>query len=341
MSPKRRWTNGVSGGLATTTFLPVRTLVLAATAMFVLTGFTTSWRSPQSNAPRSVINPAQARATVRAWSQLVDTAASNLDVDVLAQVEAPPLLDIDMPAFQDAKAHGASRLPTVGIANLAVYVPRQTSYPAQFLARLDGTNGTTNFFLFVKGSKQAPWRAAFQAHLAANAPTPDVVLDRRGYAKLVPERQAMRHLKFDPETLPRSYADFLNQSARAGAPASSMIFSPDIAQPLVGSLAPLAAGQRVVTYAPSDSPAHSYRTRDGGALSLVTATVDIQITADAGAVISPSQQLFDLRPGQRYQSEDLKGIDLVWLSVPPANAPALVTSPADYNAVISATGVPA
>src|SRR5262249_49258628 len=88
-------------------------------------------------------------------------------------------------------------------------------------------------------------------------------------------------------------------------------------------------------------PVYSYRTRDGGAFSLFTATVDIQTTAAPGAAITPAQQLFDLMPGQRYQSESLKGIDLVGLNVPPAKSPALATSPAEYSGIISATGVPA
>src|SRR5262249_35011709 len=141
----------------------------------------------------------------------------------------------------------------------------------------------------------------------------------------------------------RAYSDFLNESGQANAPAPSTIFSPDVAQQLVTTQSnnPIPGGQRIVTFAPASYPVYSYRTRDGGAVSLFTATVDIQTTAAPGAAITPAQQLFDLMPGQRYQSESLKGIDLVGLNVPPAKSPALATSPAEYSGIISATGVPA
>jgi hypothetical protein len=316
-------------------------MVVVAASVFVLTGFTVHAGSLPPGAPRIVVTPTQAKAAVTAWNQLDDTAASNLDANMLAQLEAPPLLGVDVPGFQDAKARGESPPPVVGVANVSVYVPKQTSYPAQFLARLDGANGTTNYFVFVKASKQAPWKAAYRASLVSNAAAPELTLDRRGYAAVIPERQAKNQLKFVPATLARAYSDFLNQSAQGSAPASSATFSPDVAQPLVGSLGPVSAGQRVITYAPTNDPAYSYRTRDGGAFSLVTASVEIRTTADAGAVITPPQQLFDLRPGERYQSMEMKGIDLVGLRVPRARASALVTSPADCNAVVSATGVPA
>jgi len=311
---------------------------LAAPAAFAR--FRTSRKLRASDASHVVVTPAQARAVVTAWNQAANTAAANFDPGTLDQVEAMPLLGIDAPSFQNARASGSTPPPVIGIANLMIYVPKQNSYPAQFLARLDDTTGT-NFFLFVKPSKQGEWKAAYQAKLGANAPAPDLALDRRGFATLIPDRQAKKQLKFDPDTLGQSYSNFLNQSAAASAPAPSVIFSPDVAKEMLSSLPPVSSGQRVVTHTPANYPVYSYRTRDGGAFSIISVNVDIQTTAGAGAVLAPSQQLFELRPGQRYQSEDVKGIDLVALSVPPASASALATSPADYNAVISATGAPA
>lgn len=337
----RRSTRGAPAGLATAASFLVRTMVVVTASVFLLTGFTYHSGSPRAGSRRPVVTPAQAKAAVTAWNQLADTAASNLDANMLDQLEAPPLLGVDVPGFQDAKARGASPPPVVGVANVSVYVPKQTSYPAQFLARLDGANGATDFVVLVKASKQAPWKAAYRANLVANATAPDLALDRRGYAAVITERQAKKQLKFDPATLGRAYSDFLNQSAQGSAPAPSATFSPDVAQPLLSSLSPVSAGQRAVTYASANDPVYSYRTRDGGAFSLVGATVEIRTTADAGAVFTPPQQLFDLRPGQRYQSTEMKGIDLVGLTVPPARAAALVVSRADFNAVISATGVPA
>src|SRR5262245_51045426 len=148
-SPRRR-ASGVSTSRA------VRTFGFVAASVLLLTGFSVHSGSPRVGSPGPVVTPAQAKAAVTAWNQLADTAASNLDANMLDQVEAPPLLGIDVPGFQDAKARGASPPPVIGLANVTVYVPKQTSYPAQFLGRLDGTNGATNYFVFVKASKRAP-----------------------------------------------------------------------------------------------------------------------------------------------------------------------------------------
>jgi hypothetical protein len=321
----------------------VRALVAAAVSVTLLAGFAPSTGRTRSDASRVVVTPAQAKAAVMAWSQLIDTAAPSFDVNILSQVEAPPLLALDTPVFQDAKARGAPAPPVTTIANVTVYVPKQTSYPAQFLAHIEGSLGFNALYLFVKTSKHDPWKAVYQTNLLANATLPDVALDRHGYASTIPEKQAKQQLKIDPATLSRAYSDFLNQSAQANAPASSAIFSPDIAQQLVSALAndPIPPGQRVFTYAPADYPAYSYRTRDGGAFSLVAVNSDIQDTAGGGAVITYHQPLFGLGPGQRYRSTDIKGMFLVGINVPPAKSSALATSPAEYDVVTSATGVPA
>jgi len=321
----------------------VYTLIAAAVSVTLLAGFAPSAGRTRSEAWHVVVTPAQAKAAVTAWSQLVDTAAPTLDVNILSQVEAPPLLALDTPVFQDAKARGMPAPPVTTIANVTVYVPKQTFYPAQFLAHIEGSLGFNALYLFVKASKHAPWKAVYQATLPANAPPPDLALDRRGYANTIPEQRAKKQLKLDPATLGRAYSDFLNASAPVGAPASSTTFSPDVAQSLLSALttSQIAGAQRVVNYAPVDYPAYSYRTSDGGAFSLFAVSIDMQTTANGGGAITYSQPLFALAPGQRYQSTDIKAVDLVGLNVPRANATTLATSPAEYNAVISATGVPA
>src|SRR5262245_9379160 len=276
---RRRWARSASEATAASSL--VRTMMIVAASVFLLTGFSDRSGGRLAGSPRLVVTPAQAKAAVTAWNQLVDTAASNLDANMLDQVEAAPLLGMDVQGIQDAKARGASPPPVVGVANVTVYVPRQTSYPAQFLARLDGVNGATNYFVFGKALKQAPWKAAYQANLVANATVPDPVLDRRGYATVIPERRAKKQLKVDPAMLARANSDFLNQSAQGSSPAPSATFSPEVAQPLLASLSPVRAGQRVITYAPANGSAYSYRTRDSGAFSLVGATVEIRTTADA------------------------------------------------------------
>jgi len=319
-----------------------RALIAAAVSVTLLAGFAPSAGRTRSEASHVVVTPAQAKAAVTAWSQRIDTALPSFDVNILSQVEAPPLLALDTPVFQDAKARGAPAPPVTTISNVIVYVPKQTSYPAQFLAHIEGSLGFNAMYLFVKTSKHDPWKAIYQTNLLANATLPDVALDRHGYATTIPERQAKRQLKIDPATLSRAYSDFLNQSAQANAPASSAIFSPDIAQQLLSALAnsPIPPGQHVFTYAAADYPTYSYRTRDGGAFSLVAVSSDIRATASGGAAITFSQPLFGLGPGQRYQSTDIHGMFLVGLSVPPGTTAALVTSPAEYDAVTSANGVP-
>jgi hypothetical protein len=320
-----------------------RALVAAAVSVTLLAGFAPSAGRTRSDASHVLVTPAQSKAAVTAWSQRLDTAVSTFDVNILSQVEAPPLLALDTPVFQEAKARGAPAPPVTTLTNVTVSVPKQTSYPAQFLAHIQGSLGFDALYLFVKASKHDSWKAVYQANLLANATLPDVALDRHGYASTISEKQAKQQLKIDPATLGRAYSDFLNQSAQANAPTSSAIFSPDIAQQLLSTLAngPIPPGQHVFTYAAADYPTYSYRTRGGGAFSLVAVNVDIQANASGGATITYPQPLFGLDPGQRYRSTDMKGMFLVGVNVPPATTAALISSPAEYDAVISATGVPA
>jgi hypothetical protein len=278
------------------------TLIAAAVSVTLRAGFAPSAGRTRSEASHVVVTPAQAKAAATAWNQLDDTVSSTFDLNMLDQVEAPPLLAIDTPVLQDAKARGAPPPAVIRIANLTVSVPKQTSYPAQFSARIDGSNGATTFYVFVMASKHAPWKAVYQATLLANAPPPDLALDRRGYANTIPEQRAKKQLKLDPAILGRTYSDFLNANAPGGAPASSTTFSPDVAQPLLSALtsSQIPGAERVVNYAPVDYPVYSYRTRDGGTFSLFAVSIDMQTTASGGGAITYSQPLFALAPGQRY-----------------------------------------
>ena len=77
------------------------------------------------------------------WSALSFRAASGLDGGLLAQTESEPLLTIDEADFsyrrqEDKPYEGLIEDP----GEIDVFVPRQTSYPAQFLTRI-GSPGTS------------------------------------------------------------------------------------------------------------------------------------------------------------------------------------------------------
>jgi hypothetical protein len=290
--------------------------------------------SPVGAATNPVITREQAIQAVNRW------VASSTGVSVAANnaVEGPPLSDADDPSIQ---ANPAPSTPATPPSNVVVYLPKQTSYPAQFLAQVSYSTGGPDYLLFMKRSKSAPWLAVYQIQPATSTSPLPIAVDRSGFATVVTSSSG---LKFDPATLRRSGPSYIQQAALAKSAPPSKIFDPSIAQIVIGIIKQFASQSLIWTPTSVRNtayPVYSYGAIGGGALSFLTVRVASHIVSSGptGSVMVSTPQP-GLTANTRYKSVDLTSLVLIALAVPRAKAPALVTSPGQYVGVISGKGVP-
>jgi hypothetical protein len=286
--------------------------------------------SPVGAASNSVITQAQAVQVVNNWA--VTAGASTVAAN--NTVEGPPLADADNPSIQSNPPNTPGTPPS----KVSVYLPNQTSYPAQFLAQASYSAGSL-YLVFVKRSKSAPWLAVYQAAAATSTSVSPIAVDRNGSATVVTGSSG---LKFDPAPLRRSVPGYLQQAALTKSAPSSKIFDPSVAQIAIG-LANQEATQGLTLSqtkdAPTTYPVFSYRLSDGGALAFLTAHgVGHIVSSDpTKGVVLPVP---GLTANTRYKSVDLTALVLIALVVPPAKSPGLVSLLGQYLVVISGKGVP-
>jgi hypothetical protein len=286
--------------------------------------------SPVGAASNSVITRAQAVQVVNNWA-----TAGVASVAINNTVEGPPLADADDPGIQSNPMNTPGAPPL----NVSVYLPNQTSYPAQFLAQATLANGQSNYLVFAKRSKSAPWLAVYQATETKSTSVSPIAVDRNGSATVVTGSSG---LKFDPATLRRSVPGYVQQVALTKSAPSSKIFDPSVAQIAIG-LANQEAAQGLILSqtkdAPTTYPVFSYRLSDGGALVLLTMHgVGHIVSSDPTKGVSLSAP--GLTANTRYKSVDLTALVLIALVVPRAKSPGLVSLAGQYLGVIAGKGVP-
>lgn len=293
--------------------------------------------SPVGAASNPVITRAQAVQVVNNWA-----ANTGATVATNSTVEGPPLADADNPSIQsNPTPPSTSGAPP---SNVSVYLPNQSSYPAQFLAQLSLPNfpALGSFYLvFVKRSKSAPWLAVYQATPTKSTLVSPIAVDRNGSATVVTGSSG---LKFDPATLRRSVPGYLQQAALTKSAPSSKIFDPSVAQIAIG-LANQEAAQGLILSqtkdAPTTYPVFSYRLSDGGALAFLTMHgVGHIVSSDPTKSVVLSAPQPGLTANTRYKSVDLTALVLIALVVPPAKSPGSVSLAGQYLGVISGKGVP-
>jgi hypothetical protein len=287
--------------------------------------------SPAGAAGSPVITRAQAVQVVNNWA--VTSGASTVAAN--NTVEGPPLADADDPGIQS----NPTNTPGTPPSNVSVYLPNQTSYPAQFLAQATFANGQSNYLVFVKRSKSAPWLAVYQATAATSMLVSPIAVGRNGSATVVTGSSG---LKFDPAALRRSVPGYGQQAALTTSAPSSKIFDPSVAQIAIGLANQVAARGLILSQtkdAPTTYPVFSYRLSDGGALVFVT-------VHGVGHIVSsdPTKGVALPAPGltanTHYKSVDLTALVLIAMVVPPAKSPGLVSLAGQYLVVISGKGVP-
>ena len=251
-------------------------------------------------------------------------------------VEGPPLSVID-----DASIGAAPpSAPMSTITNVRVFVPIQTTYPAQFLA-LGTVSGSTNpvFLVFTKRSVGAPWKAVYATpaalpagDLVQRSSAPAIPVDANGYARTV---TGAAGLSVEPATLSHTLAAYFQQSLKANRPAPSKVFGSSFPASVLSLIKADTANRDTVTAAPTTFPVYSYRTANGGALSFVTLRFHLHAvpagtatTVNLAGIFALLGQVPGLTQAQHYRSIDIDILALEALAVPPASPHNALTFPA-------------
>ena len=203
-----------------------------------------------------VVTPAQAEQVVASY---VSAARAANTVAAYNAVQGPPLS-----VLSDAQIGVAPPNNTMfTLTNVQVFVPRQTTYPAQFLA-LATEPGSTNpdFRVFTKRSVGAPWKAVYLT--PAPSSTPTIFVDANDYARTVTGAAGLR---VEPATLPHTLAAYFQQSLKANRSAPLRIFDSSLSGYVLNLIKADTANRETVTAAATTFPVYSYRTYNGGALS--------------------------------------------------------------------------
>ncbi len=284
-----------------------------------------------------VVTPAQAEQVVASY---VSAASAANTVAAYNAVQGPPLS-----VLSDAQIGVAPPNNTMfTLTNVQVFVPRQTTYPAQFLA-LATEPGSTNpdFRVFTKRSVGAPWKAVYLT--PAPSSTPTIFVDANDYARTVTGAAGLR---VEPATLPHTLAAYFQQSLKANRSAPSRIFDSSLSGYVLNLIKADTANRETVTAAATTFPVYSYRTYNGGALSFVTLRFHLHAvpagtatTVDPTAIFALLGQVPGLTQAQPYRSIDIDLLAQLALTVPPASQHNALTLAAgsDFGA-ISGSGTP-
>jgi hypothetical protein len=352
MDETRKW--GVGMQVRPRTFRrQARTFVLLC---MLLTGFGAVGVIPPpvaAAASAPVIAPAQAAQVVRSWVAADNAALQTFNVAAVNTLEGPPLSDADDPSVR-------AKVPSspFGLSNVTVYVPNQSAYPAQFLTSVvlsSGQTSGTDFLVFTKHSKSAPWKAVYDTPY--NPPTNNLVLnslaarpilvDQQGYARLVTASSA---LKVNPSTLAHLAASYVQQSLGAKRPAPSKVFDPSLAQFVLAGAGVDAANGATDTSVvePGAYSVYSYRTTDGGALTFVTLRGRIHSVSKGSTPIAKPTVLGQpvggnvpgLTKGQPYRSIDVNVLATLAFAVTPSKSQTPLGVVGFAITPVSGTGVP-
>jgi hypothetical protein len=139
-----------------------------------------------------VVTPSQA-STILAKLDAVDAKANAaLSPKLLSTVETGPALAVDT-RFYAANKKAGIPFPVSQVSGRTVFVPRQTSFPAFFVASETLTdskgNDVVSVYLIQQATKGAPWKIALYANGTSGTPPPDITLDASGYALVAAQKK--------------------------------------------------------------------------------------------------------------------------------------------------------
>jgi hypothetical protein len=179
--------------------------------------------------PPEIITPAQAVQVVEnAWIAARSAyAAHNPSADTLALSFSGSALDRVSALITTTPQAGAVDPLSRTLDGVRVYVPRQRSYPASFLAQAHVNTslkralaGVYIFVNFARTSVSEPWKA-IALDIQDDVSVPHILLDREGYT--VP--LDLKDLAVAPDQLAKLYSDYLNSSLATGAAPAGSVFA--------------------------------------------------------------------------------------------------------------------
>lgn len=139
-----------------------------------------------------VVTPAIAEQVLTAAWPARDGALVRRDVATLRALEAGPALTVDIAGIDQGAAPNRADPKAADLGTHRVYVPRQTSWPAHFMAQVTTTAVNVpwlEIMVFQRRGPTAPWQVVYDTGLGGvgSAPQPHpATLDAQGYDVATP-----------------------------------------------------------------------------------------------------------------------------------------------------------
>lgn len=266
----------------------LRRIILTVFALVTLAACANSTPNLVVKAP--VITPVQAMDVVKAHWDANHQADQSADPKVWVALETGYLETVDEKNTTNVFAGQHVTYDAVPIISSKVYLPRQTEYPAMFMAEIvslqDGTDGhpskTTVRWLwgFTATSKADGWKLMADTILPDSA-TLTFALDKDGYVIQTPDQATQANQT--AAGMSSSYVNYMT-SALASATTTSPFADGALTSDIVANYKTIkgeAHQSTLLTFTPQGD-AQALTLADGGALVLFFATDQIERTAGAG-----------------------------------------------------------
>lgn len=261
---------------------------------------------PGAGPAAGIVTPAQAQQVVRDYWRLNEQANIGSDPAAWGQIEGGLLQQADVADTDAARKLGLARLAAPRpLRRVSVYVPRQRSYPAEFVALIEtvdtdqGGQPTSTPLGFYDHFVRQPgaggrWIADFAATADLARPM-RFALDGDGYAgSLAP--QASGYVA-QPAALGDVYAAYLSSGVASGTPHGPFVAGSRTTDAVRGARAyqerMTRQGYRIsLDYSPPPY-VHAYRGADGSAIVLfaLQLTNTVQLQDPTTCIVQPADNL--------------------------------------------------
>lgn len=284
-----------------------------------------------------ILLPDDARKIVEDLNAASDKANDTLDFKLEESIETSPARDIAEAYYKRLQALGRTTAsgPPRSIQDVTVYVPKQTTYPARFLAYVKlalvenpAEPAINRLRLYEKEAGDEPWKLAMYITVPPEFAAPDIPLDPDGFAEMVNDDDDAGALKLEPSRVPEELSKYLSAYA---AGTDSSIFAPgrftsELAQ-TYKTAADNDAGRQIsntTEVTPGDVDVQAFRLRDGGALALFDTKAVTSYAAGEGQALSATAGSEGLLPPGTYKTIKRTISTMVAAVIPPTGSQGLV-----------------